>query len=144
MSETGPPVIAIDPGTDKCGLAVVALGSAVLRREIVPRAELGDRLRDFMEKYGTSRVIMGDRTFSKQLRKTLSTAFPAVNISLVDEHLSTEEARKLYFEENPPKGLWRWIPLSLQSPPVPYDDYAAIVLARRFFQREQEQEGKKG
>ena len=44
----------------------------------------------------------------------------------------TVQGRKLYFQENPPKGWKKLIPLGMQVPPVPVDDYAAIVIGRKY------------
>jgi hypothetical protein len=49
----------------------------------------------------------------------------------VNERDSTLEARDLYWKEVPPRGWRRLVPLSLQVPPEPIDDFAAVVLARR-------------
>ena len=45
-------------------------------------------------------------------------------------------ARELYFREHPPRGWRRLVPTGLQLPPVPVDDYAAILIARRFLARD--------
>ena len=58
-----------------------------------------------------------------------------VPIHLVDEYETTRRARELYFAEHPPRGWRRLIPLGLQLPPGPIDDYAAILIARRFLAR---------
>jgi hypothetical protein len=57
---------------------------------------------------------------------------PEVDITTVDETGSTLEARVLYWQEHRPRGWRRLVPLSLQVPPEPVDDFAAVVLARRF------------
>lgn len=58
-----------------------------------------------------------------------------LSVELVDESSSTLEARSLYFEWNPPKGIWRLIPITMQSPSENYDDYTAIVLAKRYWKK---------
>jgi hypothetical protein len=50
----------------------------------------------------------------------------------VDEKNSTLEARPLYWQEYPRRGLLRLLPISLLAPPVAIDDFAAVVLGRRF------------
>ena len=59
---------------------------------------------------------------------------PDVFITVVEEAHSTEEARTLYWQENPPKGLKKLIPLGLLVPPIPLDAYAAVILVRRFLE----------
>ena len=56
-------------------------------------------------------------------------------IHLVDEYETSREARGLYFAEHPPRGWRRLVPLGLQLPERPIDDYAAILIARRFLAR---------
>ncbi len=57
-----------------------------------------------------------------------------VPVEVVDEKYSTLRARERYFRENPPRGLRRFIPISLQTPREPYDDCAAVILAEQFLQ----------
>ena len=42
------------------------------------------------------------------------------------------EARPLYFRDHPPKGLMRFLPRGLWSPPELIDDYAAYAIALRY------------
>ncbi|MGC8778370.1 MAG: hypothetical protein ACP5Q4_06790, partial [Candidatus Caldatribacteriaceae bacterium] len=57
-----------------------------------------------------------------------------LEISLVDERYSSEEARELYFQERFSSFWRRVLPLSLFSPRRPYDDWQAVVIARRYLQ----------
>ena len=56
-------------------------------------------------------------------------------IHLVDEYETSRGARNLYFADHPPRGWRRLLPIGLQLPPRPIDDYAAILIARRFLAR---------
>ena len=51
---------------------------------------------------------------------------------VVDEYRTTEMAKKEYWKVNPPRGLKKLIPLGMQVPPVPVDDFVAVILARRY------------
>jgi hypothetical protein len=62
----------------------------------------------------------------------LAEILPDLELIVCDEAYSTEEARKLYWELNPPKGWRSLIPLGMLAPPVPLDAYAAVVLVRRY------------
>ena len=55
-------------------------------------------------------------------------------IVLFPEKFTTLDARKRYWIENPPKGLWKLVPEGLRLPPRPYDDYAAVLLGERFLE----------
>jgi hypothetical protein len=51
---------------------------------------------------------------------------------VVDETDTSYRARALYFADHPPRGWRRLVPLGLQLPPRPIDDYAALLIARRY------------
>jgi len=129
---TRPVVIAVDPGRQKCGIAVVDAEGRVLERGVVPTAQMPERVKAWAEQYGAEHLILGDRTTAREALEALLAAGLALQPIPVDEHQSTEAARKRYFLENPPRGWRRLIPTSLQVPPVPYDDYVAVILAERF------------
>ena len=85
-----------------------------------------------MNKYSAEKFLIGSGTFSKTVKKMIIDLLPNIPIEVVDEKHSTEVARKLYFKEYPPKGIFKIIPIGLQIPPVPYDDFAAVVLAKKY------------
>lgn len=126
-------VLAIDPGRDKCGLAVVAVNGDVVMRRIVPSHEVQSALQVLLEQHHITQIVLGDSTTSHALHKKLSAWLPGVPIATVDETGSTLEARTLYWQAHPSHGWRRLTPLSLQVPPEPIDDFAAVVLARRYF-----------
>jgi RNase H-fold protein (predicted Holliday junction resolvase) len=125
-------VIAVDPGQMKCGLAVVRADGTVLRRGIVSVEEIGEAVREMGERFSEGIIVLGDRTGARSIRRELemNTTLP---IALVAEHRSTIEGRRRYFRENPPRGWRRLLPTGLQTPPVPIDDYVAVILAERYF-----------
>ena len=51
---------------------------------------------------------------------------------MVDEYNTTQLAKGEYWKANPPRGLKKLIPITMQVPPVPVDDYVAVILARRY------------
>lgn len=76
-------------------------------------------------------LVLGDRTAAKDVRALLGEEAQTRAV-LVDEHRSTEQGRQRYFEGNPPRGWRRLLPIGLQTPPRPYDDYVAVVIAERY------------
>ena len=126
-------IISIDPGKAKCGIAVVNSSGEVLKRKVVSTTIIVETLSEFINKYSAEKFLIGSGTFSKTVKKMITDLLPNITIEVVDEKHSTEVARKLYFKEYPPKGIFKIIPLGLQIPPVPYDDFAAIVLAKKYF-----------
>ena len=75
---------------------------------------------------------MGNGTSSKSKYNLIKLNFANVKLKTINEYRTTDEARKLYFKENPPKGWKRLIPLGMQVPPVPVDDYAAIAIGKKY------------
>jgi RNase H-fold protein (predicted Holliday junction resolvase) len=130
---TGPAVVlAIDPGREKCGLAVLAGDGTVLARRVVGAMELIAAAKDLAARYAPRVVVVGDRTASTDVRRALAEGLPGLPAEVVSETGTTLEARRLYFADHPPRRWRRLVPLSLQVPPEPYDDYAAVALGRRF------------
>lgn len=125
-------VLAVDPGRCKCGVAVVRNSDniEVLHRAVVSTEQISDILIDLCARYSPEAILIGNGTtasFVKEMADRLDRL-----VELVDERLTSVEARKRYFRENPPKGLRKFIPTSLQTPNVPIDDYVAVILAERY------------
>ncbi len=125
-------ILAIDPGREKCGVAVMASGGEVLHQGVVPAAEIGGVVRELLERYEVAHLVLGNRTAGGSVRERLQAAGVTRVPELVEEHRSSEEGRRRYFRANPPKGWRRLLPIDLQTPPKPYDDYVAILLAERY------------
>lgn len=125
-------ILAIDPGKDKCGLAVLDMSKNVLEKGVLLREELPRLIPPYVAKYGVSTIVVGKSPFGKSVEKELLKMELRINVIFVSEKYSTLEARKRYWQENKPKGLWRFIPTSLRTPPIPIDDYAAVILGERY------------
>ena len=77
-------------------------------------------------------VALGSGTNAASFRTLLERL--GVPVHVVDETDTSYRARALYFADHPPRGWRRLIPLGLQIPPRPIDDYAALLIARRYAQ----------
>lgn len=137
------PVLAVDPGSDKCGLAVVAPNGAIIALAVVRTAQVQAQAEVMLIEHVPAFFIVGDGTWSRKVRPALEQALararaaaPQVtlpaSLQSTSERHTTERARQEYFKANPPRGLWRLVPLGLQVPSVPIDDYAAAVMAMDF------------
>ena len=124
-------ILAIDPGREKTGIAILK-NSDVLEHKIINSEELVQIIKSLLEKYIIKTIVMGNGTSSKKKYDLLKQEFIDRDIVLINEYRTTDAARKLYFQENPPKGWKKLIPLGMQVPPVPVDDYAAIVIGRKY------------
>ncbi|MBI4858882.1 MAG: hypothetical protein HY815_01205 [Candidatus Riflebacteria bacterium] len=125
-------ILAVDPGREKCGLAMLEPDGRVLWHRIVTRSDLEAEVATLGTDPAVEAIVVGSGTSSGPLVTLLSKACGGDRVRVVDETNSTLDARALYFEDNPPRGLWSLLPRSLLCPPVPIDDYAAIVLGQRF------------
>jgi RNase H-fold protein (predicted Holliday junction resolvase) len=122
-------LLAIDPGSKKCGLAVVTNEGQVLKKMVVPIERLNEIVSALEQEFSLTMILVGDRTNSKYIRECL-TMFQ-LPIVVVDEDQSTVEGRYRYLKENT-RGLARLIPIGLRIPKSPFDDYVAVVLAERY------------
>ncbi len=130
MTSNGLRVLAVDPGRDKCGLAIVDSEVGVITSGVVPTERVGDVARLWKKQYRPELIVCGKGTGSTFVREALEGM--AIPIRLCVESHTTERARRRYFEEHPPRGLRRLIPIGLQTPPIPVDDYAAILIAEDY------------
>jgi hypothetical protein len=105
----------------------------VLAHRVVDIGDLYQVSRHWTESYRVEAVIVGDQTGHKHVFDILADL--GLKIEGVAERNSTLLARRRYFRDHPPTGWRRMLPLSLQVPPEPYDDYAAVVLAETYLAR---------
>ena len=112
-------ILAVDPGNEKTGVAILSPSGEMICRKII-----------------------SSNTFNKDIERILTEYYGIVlqqigrnhkiTTSLIDESHSTEEARKLYWQYNPPTGWRKIIPTSMQFPPEPVDDLTALVIGLRY------------
>ena len=102
-------ILAVDPGNEKTGVAIVTpSGTMVCRKIIMTKQFNGEIERILTEYYGVVHMVCGNGTNHKYLYPSLQQIGRnhRITTSLIDESHSTEEARKLYWQYNPPTG-WR-------------------------------------
>lgn len=133
-------VLAVDPGRDKCGLALVRSDRVVIEKAVVPVEALAEAVGRILKGHPQAVLVMGDRTASRDVASALRSSL-GVNPTMVDEHRSSEHGRRLYFRANPRRGWRRLLPIGLQTPPCPYDDYVAVVIAERYLDSSGERRG---
>lgn len=124
--------LGIDPGRSKTGLALVGEQGEILKLHIAQTAIISKEIMAFLQGEEPCCIVLGDGTSSKTMEKVLREVLPELAICYVDEKHSTEEARTLYWQVNPPKGLKKLLPLGLLVPEEPMDAYAAVVQVRRY------------
>ena len=128
-------VLAIDPGSSKCGLAVVARDNdgklELLWRAVAPRDQLSAHIHNAFEEYPFSLAIIGAGTKSREIVHEVREEMPSMAILVVDEKDTSLQARERYWEHHPRRGFRRLLPATLQVPPQPVDDFVALILAER-------------
>ncbi|HVL39954.1 MAG TPA: hypothetical protein VM328_11245 [Fimbriimonadaceae bacterium] len=128
-------VLAIDPGSSKCGMALVRRDDRgklhLLWRVVAPPDQVIERLVDAgtIEKFNM--VIVGSGTHSKDVVHRIRERMPSIGILVVDEKDTTFQARERYWEYNRRRGWRRLLPSTMQVPPEPVDDFVALILAER-------------
>lgn len=127
-----PLYLGVDPGSRKMGLALLNKEGTILRLHIARMGKFSQELNEFCGTENVVAVILGNGTHSKAVAQKIELLLPELPIHFVEEAYSTEEARKLYWKENPPQGLKKLVPLGLLVPDEPLDAYAAVVQVRRW------------
>ena len=130
-------IAALDPGRDKCGFAVLGQDGKVLFQRVIATANLITEITTAKAAYGFSRLIMGNGTTSKEAQSRLAEV-PELEIIIRDEYRTTEMAKGEYWKAHPPKGWRRLLPVTMQVPPVPVDDFVAVILGRRYLKESSE------
>ena len=122
-------ILGIDPGRDKCGVAVLNSDGDILFEEVIETADFETILKNLVAQFNLQLAILGDGTTHKNAEKILHNL--NLEVKIVDEKHTTEEARKLYWKKNPPRGWRKILPTSMQVPPVPVDGIVAEILVTR-------------
>ena len=126
--------LGIDPGRSKTGLALVNGAGKIVKLHIAESKNIDNEIVEFIKNSCPVHIVLGNGTNSRNIGESVKRVLPDVMVAVVEEAHSTEEARALYWQENPPKGLKKLIPLGMLVPPVPLDAYAAVILVRRFLE----------
>ncbi len=122
--------MGIDPGRDKCGVAVLTATGEIKFQRVVLTEELDAVIKSLAAQFKIEKVILGDGTTHKAAENKITAA--GLSFELVDEKHTTEEARREFWIKNPPRGWRKLLPTSMQVPPEPVDAIVAEILVKRF------------
>ena len=128
-------VLALDPGSDKVGYAVVYYDLSHGEMGIAYLSEMQRVFRRFCATDVDDRpqaVVMGNGTAAAVLCRLYNDLQLDIPVRFAEERNTTYKARGRYFAENPPTGIWRLVPLGMQTPPRPVDDYAAWLIGETY------------
>lgn len=123
-------IIGIDPGRDKCGVAVLNQAGEILFQQVIATADFSTAIEKLSAQFDLKLAILGNGTTHKAAEKILREK--NLSVQVVDEKHTTEEARKLYWKKNPPTGWRKFLPTSMQVPPEPVDGIVAEILVKRY------------
>ena len=123
-------IMGVDPGRDKCGVAVLNSAGKIKFSEVIPTENFETAIQKLAAQFEIEMVVLGNGTTHVEAEKKIR----AINlpVTVIDEKYTTEEARREYWVQNPPRGWRRLLPVSMQVPPVPVDNIVAEILAKRY------------
>jgi len=127
-------VLAVDPGTSKMGWALVAGNGDTEAQGIIRMEGWIGELGQVLDKRDLQIVVIGSGTNQSNMEEALSRLLPQTKFVVVDEKESTVEAWQLKRREEAGGNPFRQLAFLFRQlfAPVPVDDYAAVVLARRY------------
>ncbi len=124
-------VLGLDPGTRKCGYAVVTgIDAPPLALGIIPLESLAERLREVLAATPAGLAAIGRGTNASVVSDVVRAL--GLPFELVDERETSLLARARFFQDHPPRGWRRIVPRGMLLPDRPIDDYAALLIAERF------------
>ena len=126
--------LGIDPGRSKTGLALVDGNGKIVSLHNADSQNINNEILEFTKENCPAQIVLGNGTNSRNICEVVRKVLPNISVTVVEEAHSTEEARALYWEENPPKGWKKLVPIGMLVPPIPLDAYAAVILVRRFLE----------
>lgn len=127
-------ILAIDPGKEKCGLAVIDEVGNVQLLKAISLLDFTASVKDICENFQLEHILLGDGTGSKDFQQRLKEFVKVDSIEIVDEKNTTLLARELYWQINPPRSWWRLLPQSLLIVPEVIDAYAALAIAKKWLE----------
>ena len=125
-------LVALDPGSKKCGLLLVDLEKAlVLDGKVVECSHVVDLIMSWRDKGDLKGIVLGNGTSSNFWYMKLESFF---SIEVVEEKGTTLRARKRYWELFPMPRWLNWLPKGLFVPSKPLDAIAALILLEDYLE----------
>lgn len=128
-------VIGIDPGKKICGICAEDSEKGTLKKETVSAEKLSECLQKYIREFPDAVIVCGDSATGKSLNNIF--AENNISVQYSDEKNSTIEARELYWQEHS-KPWWAFfLPKSMLCPKDRTDDYASVVIAKKYIKNKQ-------
>lgn len=123
-------IVGIDPGKEKCGVAVVRVDGEVISKTTVHAERVADAVAALAAEHTVELVALGDGTGWEEVSKRVKERYTGKLLS-VSEKGTSLEARELAWREHPPPFVFRLFPKLFWPTPKDLDSWAAVVIARR-------------
>ena len=127
--------MGIDPGRNKCGIAIVTEKGEVVEKEIAETTNLSRKIEEVLSRFSISKCILGNGTYADKVFNILQLLLDEEKIIFIEEADSTYIAEQRYLKENPPLGLNFLNKIIKFKPKKPLDDYTAVVLVEKYLDR---------
>lgn len=129
-------LLALDPGSDKVGAAVLDYQAAEQEKTIVKLEELVDHLKEIFKLYQPAEVIVGNGTGAEKIVELLENNFEELKLSLVEESYTTEAAQTRYLAEKPMSNYEKLLRKVIKwKVKKPLDDYAAVIIGEKYLKK---------
>lgn len=127
--------LAVDPGTSKCGLAVMDTDGLVHEKLVAPLEGLTNTVQTLISVHtGVEVVAIGAGTGSKPVAKILKAVCTGTDVIYVQEKNTTLRARELYEKDHPRRWPASMLPFGLFGMPEDMDAYAAVAIGMIFIE----------
>lgn len=127
--------MGIDPGRNKCGIAILTEKGEVVEKEIAETTNLSRKIEEVLSRFSISKCILGNGTYADKVFNILQLLLDEEKIIFIEEADSTYIAEQRYLKENPPLGLNFLNKIIKFKPKKPLDDYTAVVLVEKYLDR---------
>ena len=125
-------LISIDPGKCECGLVLVDINIKKVYKAIIIKSELLENyVRDLNTEESVSKIIIGNGTTSKEIRKKLD--FLKKEIITFEEKNTTYRAKARYFEIFPLRGFQFLIPREFFIINKNLDAVSALIILEDYY-----------
>ena len=129
-------LLALDPGRDKVGTAILDYQAQEQEKTIVKLDELAEHLKEIFKIYNIEEIIIGNGTGAEKVINLVKNNSGDRTINIVEEEFTTEEAQARYLKEKPmsnyEKLLRKFVSWKLKKP---LDDYAALIIAEKYLKK---------
>jgi len=138
-------ILSLDPGRDKVGAAVLSRAGEEKEKTIIKRKDISKHLTEVFKHYDINIIVLGNGTGAEELREEIEALLKEikdsndrekVQIEIIDEKYTTEEAQARYLKEKPmsryEKLIRKFVSWKVNKA---LDDYAALIIAEKYLKK---------